>query len=585
MHDRFAAALVLLAGVSVALWALAMQAGGAAAAGDATLRPEALYDKSFRFSWKAGAGSGQNGTATLRKDGTIAGIASPNESSWLIDGAGQLIFKHRDGRISTIFTQAEQRGGRWFFSGPFRFREGVQHVLEEVPAGEAGGTGDELLQRIVRPYSKQRIVSLDPGEAVQFALAGGATRTVRLVSVQDVRDSVNRLVRRAEVRVEIDGRPLDLVCAPYVMPTETAGLRLQADTTTGWVPAMRKRAQLSLWDAADPIVDVKRFGFPIRNYRLFSHGTQAFNEALHLGRGDGDPAGLKGYHDYGFDMAGYEGGEEVVSAAEGKLVKFWPSRENLCGVNIEDAQGLTWSYVHLASVAPGLVLGAPVAKGQKIGVLGKTGPSGNFSHLHLGREGNDKRLNLYPWLVAAYQAEHPKGLLAVARPHHTVRTGEKEVFDGASSLAFGGKIVEWRWVFHDGQEVRQARAEKVYDKPGAYVAALWVKDDKGARDVDFCQVKVFSAANPESTMPHIFMTCTPTEDIRPGRPVRLRFWFQGRGGGPIQVDFDDGTHVAGYQSYTELAHSFKAPGLHVVTAQTTADGMPVAQKLKIVVGK
>lgn len=79
MHDRFAAALVLLAGVSVALWAPAMQAGGAAAAGDATLRPEALYDKSFRFSWKAGAGSGQNGTATLRKDGTIAGYQSYTE--------------------------------------------------------------------------------------------------------------------------------------------------------------------------------------------------------------------------------------------------------------------------------------------------------------------------------------------------------------------------------------------------------------------------------------------------------------------------------------------------------------------------
>ena len=65
--------------------------------------------------------------------------------------------------------------------------------------------------------------------------------------------------------------------------------------------------------------------------------------------------------------------------------------------------------------------------GQKIGMLGKTGPSGNFSHLHLGSyltrhdldvDNRDKRLNLYPWLVTAYQAQHPKGLLAMARPHH-----------------------------------------------------------------------------------------------------------------------------------------------------------------------
>lgn len=585
MHDRLAAALVLLAGVSVALWALTMQAGGAAAARDATLKPEALYSKSFRFSWKTERGSGNNGVATLRKDGTIAGVPSPNETFWLIDGAGRLVFKHRDGRISTVFSQAEQRQGRWLFAGPFQFREGVTHVLEEVPAEEASESADELLNRAVRPYSSQQIVCLNPDETYRFVPRSGAAKTIRLVSVQEHRDSVNRLMRRADVRVEIDGRPLDLVCAPYVMPTETGGLRIQADTTSGWAPQMPKKVQFSLWDAAAPIVDTKRFGFPIRNYRLFSHGMQAFNEALHLGRGDGDPAGLKGYHDYGFDMAGYEGGEEVVSAAEGKLVKFWPNRENFCGVNIEDAQGLTWRYVHLASLAPGLVLGSPVAKGQKIGMLGKTGPSGNFSHLHLSREGNDKRLNLYPWVVTAYQAEHPRGLFAVARPHVMVRTGERAVLDGSNSLAFGGKIVEWRWVFHDGQTVREARAEKVFDKPGAYVAALWVKDDKGAEDVDFCQVKVFSAAAPESVMPHLFMTHTPTEDIRPEQPMRLRLWFQGKGSPPIQVDFDDGTHVADYQSYAELTHSFKMPGIHIVTAQTTVDGTAVMQKQKIVVGR
>lgn len=242
--------------------------------------------------------------------------------------------------------------------------------------------------------------------------------------------------------------------------------------------------------------------------------------------------------------------------------------------------------MHLASFAPEIVVGARITRGQRIGTLGKTGPSGNFSHLHLGREGNDKRLNLYPWVVTAYQAAYPKALLAVARPHHMVRTGEKEVFDGANSLAFGGRrITEWRWVFHDGRTVRQAKAEKTYDKPGAYVAALWIRDAEGAEDVDFCQVKVFSAAGPESAMPHIFMTCTPTEDVRPGRPVRLRFWLQGKGAGPMQVDFGDGTKVDDYRSYAELTHAFQSPGIHVVTVQATVDGVPVMQKQKIVVGR
>ena len=124
-------------------------------------------------------------------------------------------------------------------------------------------------------------------ETVSYKLKSGIERVIRLLSVKEQRDSVAKFVRRADVRVEIDGRPLDLVCAPYVMPTETRGLRILVDTTSGWGNVSR-RAQLSLWDAGDPIVDTKRFGFPLRNFRLFSHASQAYNEPVHLGAGDGD---------------------------------------------------------------------------------------------------------------------------------------------------------------------------------------------------------------------------------------------------------------------------------------------------------
>ncbi|MCX7049513.1 MAG: PKD domain-containing protein [Candidatus Sumerlaeota bacterium] len=589
-------ALRMTMAVCAAAMVLAPQA---AHAEDVKPTAETLAGKQFRFTWKMGNASGDNGVATLGKDGTIAGIRSANETFWLIDGEGRLVFKHRDGRVSTIFTQAERREGRWVLSGPFQFRQGVEHWLEEIASGASAPLSNAVkmtalpvvpvdpLNLLVRPYSKQRIVCLDPGEAYLFALANGTTKTIRLISVQERRDHVNNLVRRADVRVEIDGQPLDLICGPYVMPTETAGLRIQADITTGWSKKPPKRVQFSLWDAADPIVDTKRFGFPIRNFRLFSHGTQAFTEPLHLGRGDGDPAGLKGYHDYGSDMGGYENGEEIVSATDGEVLRFWPSDETRQGVVIQDGPDMNWGYVHLASYAPEIAVGARVTRGQKIGMLGKTGPSGNFSHLHLGRsDGQSRNVNLYPWLVTAYEAEHPKGLFAVARPHHDVLTGEPETFDGANSLAFGGrKIVEWRWVFHDGETIRQTRAEKVFSQPGAYVATLWVKDDHGAEDVDFCQVKVFSKSNPESAMPHIYMTSTPTEDLRPSQSIRFRFWFQGKGAaGPITVSFDDGAQISDYKSYTELTHAFKTPGIHIVTAQCEADGRPITNKIKVVVG-
>ena len=444
-------------------------------------------------------------------------------------------------------------------------------------------TGWTDLSRLVQGYSTQRIIGLDVRESFPFRLKNGDARVIRLVAVKEHRDSVIGRIRRADVRVEIDGQPLDLICAPYVMPTEAAGLRIQADTTSGWIQ-MPKRAQFSLWDATDPIVDTKRFGLPVRNFRLFSHGTQAYNEPVHLGFGDGDPTGNTSYHNYGFDLAGYDGGEDIVSATDGTV--------DVCNnsykwVGIVDNRGHGWAYAHLYSIETGIVEGRRVVRGQKLGLLGRTGGSGGFSHLHFGRLGAEsKRLNWYPWIVTAYQAEHPKNLLAVARPHQTVLTGEKVLLDGSNSLVLGGrKLVEWRWVFQDGQTIKQARAEKVFDKPGAYIATLWVKDDGGAQDVDFCQIKVFSRAKREDGMPHIFMTHTPTETIRPGQPVRFRFWFQGRGKpGAITVEFGDGTRVDDYRPYAELIHNFKTPGVHIVTAQCEASGKIIANKQKVVVG-
>jgi hypothetical protein len=468
----------------------------------------------------------------------------------------------------------------------------VAAVLGMASDCHGAAAPEARLNRLIGTYSTQQIIGLDVQETFTLRLGSGAERVLRLVSVQEQRDSVIGLVRSADVRVEIDGRPLRLTCGPYVMPTETAGLRVQADTTSAWGNTP-KRVQFSLWDAADPIVDTQRFGFPLPHLRLFSQGTQAYNEPVHLGAGDGDPQGQCFHHDYGFDNAGFEGREEVVSATEGMVVRFWPSREQLSSILVRDSGGLVWEYGHLSSAAPDIVLNARVARGRKLGLLGRTGPSGNFSHLHLGAylseqdvdgAGPCRRLNLYPWLVTAYQARHPRGLLAVARPHHTALTGETVVFDGSNSLAWGGtRIVEWRWVLPDGRTILAAEARQTFERPGAYVAALWVKDDRGAEDVDFCPVKVFSRADPEKALGHIFMTYTPTQDLRPDQPVTLRFWFQGSGGGPLQVDFGDGTPPEELESYAERQHRFRTSGIYVVTAQCQAEGKPIMQKLKIVV--
>ena len=111
---------------------------------------------------------------------------------------------------------------------------GEANLLAEV-SGQAGGQ-EQVVQAdqaaMTQYYSPQSFAYLDPGETYSFRLKNGTRKSLRLTSVREFKDSVIGLPRRAEVRVEIDGQPLDLVCAPYVMPTECPACG--AETSFEW---------------------------------------------------------------------------------------------------------------------------------------------------------------------------------------------------------------------------------------------------------------------------------------------------------------------------------------------------------------
>ena len=570
-----------------------------------TIDRRTLVNRRFQFSWNSDEGSGVNGIATLKEDGSIEGIASPNETTWLVDKSGQLVFKHADGRASTRYDKVWLEEGLLRFEGPFLFREGITHHLVEIEGAAVEREHQISPGQAARiKYSTQRFVYLDLEESCTFRLRDGTEKRIHLVSVKEYEDPVIHLTRRADVKIEIDGKPTELICAPYVMPTETQGMRIQADTTSAWL-GIPKRVQFSLWDASDPIVDTNLFCFPLPGYRLFSHGLQAYNEPVHLGDRDGDPVGQRFYHNYGVDLAGYEGRQKVLSCISGVVVQTNPQEGDL---SIRDDRGFVLYYGHLDSILPGIRVGTPVKCGQWVGMLGRRGASGNFSHLHVGTylsesamtgDRPNRNLNLYPWLVAVYQAESGTDLYAVAGPHKTVLTGDKVLFDGSHSMAFKSSIISFRWEFHDRTSANGATAEKVYDKPGCYMAALWVKDDQGNIDVDFCKVKVFSRSAPEDVIPTLFVTYYPSAEVHVDEPVNFRIWPQGIEAEDIQIDFGpdqgwpshDGTIVRDYRAYSAITHKFKKPGIHIVTVTGTAvpsrDGrartLPVTQKVKVIV--
>ena len=457
-------------------------------------------------------------------------------------------------------------------------------------ASEVAGENEQYraLNKSIQPYSRQEIVALDVGDEHSFTLNNGSQRVIRLVSVEEHRDDVVKLIRRAEVDVTIDGKAVQLLCAPYVMPTVVDGLRILADTTSGFL-RIPGRVQFSLWDATDPVVDADRLCFPLPRYRLFSHGMQAYNEVVHLGSRDGNPGGPSFYHNYGVDFAGYEGRQEVVSCVDGLVVAPGPNDRDNGDLIVREEAGFFWHYGHLDVILPNVKRGARVKKGDPVGLVGKKGASGNFAHLHVGTylsqadleaRRSNCMLNLYPWLVTLYHRQ-AGGPFALARPHHVVCTGEEVRFDAANCLIGNGPALSYRWEFHDGQVVRQSRATKVFDKPGTYMAALWTEADNGSRDVDFCKVKVFTNASPESVVPTIFMTHVPAARIVVDQPVLFRCWVQGSNSRGMSISFDDGTVIEPYLSDQELEHSFKTPGIHAVTAQATIDGMPITQKQKL----
>ena len=452
-----------------------------------------------------------------------------------------------------------------------------------------------------------RAVDLDVGETAEVSLCNGEVVTVRLLDVFEERCAMRAAVRRAHVVVEIDGVKAQVPSATYHLPRSVGRVQVDCPVTRGYtrgsskdnVWALDKSARLRLWPAGSPWVRPGSLGYPV-DQRWFASDTQMANEPCYVNACD-VPGQEKVYYHYGLDFGGVEGMVPVLAATEGIVVSRagkvagggHPPQVNPRHdvVYIRDDRGWYYRYSHLQSIASSLELGARVKRGQKVGILGKEGGSGGWSHLHFdismpqpsGRYGI---ADGYAFAWQAYREWRGVKVAAVARPHRVAWAGEPVTLDAGASWHAGGpdRIRSHQWMLSDGTVTNGVRVATRYAKPGHYTEVLRVTDDAGRTSVDFAVVQVFDRSKPLPLPPAIHAAYWPTFGLKPGDVVTFKVrtfavrpdegketWDFGDGSPAVTTRSDGNARKHAPDGYAVTTHRYAKAGDYIATVRRTND--------------
>jgi hypothetical protein len=412
----------------------------------------------------------------------------------------------------------------------------------------------------------------------------------------------------------VDGKQVMLESANYRLPQTVGAVQIDCPITKGYnsnsnradIWGLDKDARLRLWPAGSPLVRPGTFGYPAKQ-RWFASMTQMANEPVYVDGGE-NPTNRKIYYHYGLDIGGSEEQVEVVAATDGLVVsaanktlpgfKDTPVAPRYDVIYVLDERGWYYRYSHLFTID--VKAGDRVKLGQKLGLLGKEGGSGGWSHLHFDitskqPSGKWGIQDGYAYLWEAYQHKYNPALLAVARPHSFVRTGDPVTLDGSRSWASAG-IAKYDWLLTDGTKAKGAVVKRTYKKAGSYSEILKVTDNFGRVTYDFAVVQVLDRDNLKQLPPTIHAVYYPTFGIKPGQKVTFKVrtfrttdgeetWNFGDGSPPVKVKSDGNVKPLAKDGYAVTTHAFTKPGQYLVSVQrTNAAGQTAMARLHVLVG-
>jgi len=462
-----------------------------------------------------------------------------------------------------------------------------------------------------------RVADLSVGESQTVKLCDGAEATVKLLDLNEERDTVCNAVRRAVVTVEVNGRKVSLVSSAYRLPVTVAGVQIDCAVTKGYTQnsskqnawGLLKDARIRLWPAGSPLIAPGTFVYP-PGQKWFATDTQMGNVPVFVDGGE-KPGSRSIYYHYGLDFGGCEKLVQVFAATDGLVVSAGdnrldgyedsPAKPRYDVIYVLDNRGWFYRYSHLYKIEDFVKPGARVKMGQKIGVLGKEGGSGGWSHLHFDitcrqPSGLWGIQNGYPFVWEAYQREHKPKIIAVARPHHVAWTGQTVQLDGSRSWSSQGRISKYEWTFCDGTSASGSKVSRTYDKPGEYNEIMKVTDPAGNVDYDFAVVQIFDKADPQKLPPTIHASFYPTLGIKPGDPVTLKVrsfrnqygnevWDFGDASPKVTVHSDGNANVHDPNGYAVTTHSYKKAGHYIATVRRSNEhGYEAITHLHIIVG-
>jgi murein DD-endopeptidase MepM/ murein hydrolase activator NlpD len=476
-------------------------------------------------------------------------------------------------------------------------------------------------QPLVAPLMS--VVDLDKGQPVEVKLHNGDKARIELLGSTEICDNVRGAVRNSRVRVKVNGREIQLDCGNYRLPVTVSGVQVDCAVTKGLLTNSRddpwglvKDARLRLWPAGSAFMAPGTYVYPVKQ-RWFATTTQMANQPSFVD-GSETPWGRRIYYHYGLDTGGAEGLTEVVSATGGLVVvrgqSALPGYEknpytevSYDGVIVLDGRGWYHWYFHLFAIDPGVKLGETVAAGQRIGLVGKEGSAGCWSHLHYeirGPQPSGKAgiVEGYAFLWEAYQRQYKPDVIAVARPHSYAWVGETVTLDGSRSWSRSGQIIRYEWTFGDGSRASGPSVTRMYGKPGTYSEILKITDDRGHSAYDFAVVQI--AGKPASEQqteanlaPTIHASYWPALNVRAGQPVTFlvrtcrttygqETWDFGDGSETVTVKSDGCADERSREGYARTQHVFRDPGDYLVKVERANErGERATAHLWVPVGK